>query len=67
MPKPLTDRIHATLLKHGPATTDTIAQRISVRSKLISPRLSQLIAKKRITAKRGDGGEQVYTAVKEKA
>ncbi|MFN3466014.1 MAG: hypothetical protein ACK4X1_18260 [Terricaulis sp.] len=63
MAKPLKERIHATLLKHGPATADTIAQRISVKAKLISPRLSELRASKRVSAK-SVGGEDVYTAKK---
>lgn len=62
MPKPLSTRIVETLQRHGPATTDTIAQRISVKSKLISPRLAQLKAKKLVSVKKGDGGEQVYAA-----
>lgn len=63
MAKPLTERIHATLKKRGPATTDTLAQRLSVKAKLISPRLSALKAQRRIRAKQGDGGEDVYTAL----
>lgn len=62
MVKPLKERIHATLAKHGPATTDVIAQRISVKAKLISPRLSQLKGEKRVSVKKGDGGEEVYAA-----
>ena len=62
MPKPLKERIHATLLKRGPATTDTIAQRISVKVKKISPRLAELRAAKRVSAVKGDGGELVYSA-----
>lgn len=64
MAKPLKERIHATLVRRGPATTDTIAQRISVKAKLISPRLSQLKAEKRVSVKKGDGGEEVYAAAK---
>jgi predicted ArsR family transcriptional regulator len=62
MVKPLKERIHATLAKHGPATTDTIAQRISVRAKLISPRLSELRAAKKVSMTKGDGGEEVWRA-----
>lgn len=64
MPKPLTERIVATLRKHGPASTDTIAQRISVKARLVSPRLSALKHKGLVRDKAGEGGETVWSAAK---
>jgi len=63
MVKPLKERIHATLVKRGPASADTIAQRLSVPAKKISPRLSELTDEKRVSVKKRDG-EDVYAAKK---
>lgn len=55
MPKPLKDRIVATLILRGPGTSDVLAQRLSVKAKEISARCSELRKSRMISAVERDG------------
>lgn len=53
--KPLADRIHAALVKHGEMTSDAIAQCISVKANKVSASCVRLKAAKRITSRAYQG------------
>jgi transcription initiation factor IIE alpha subunit len=55
MVKPLKDRIVATLIHKGPATSDRLAQRLSVKAKEVSARCAELRKARTISAIERDG------------
>ena len=66
MAKPLKDRILATLILKGPASSDGLAQRLSVKAKEISARCAELRKARKISAVERDG-ETIFKAKQSRA